>query len=382
MASARRTPEPVLLRMTTGPREDWFGAAGLAALLAAPYAVSPQSNRVGARLAGTPVPRLLDRELESEGMVLGAIQVPPDGQPVVLAGRLPDDRRLPGDRGGRPARSGSARAGPPRGRRPVRPRQPGGAGVSGPIDLNCDLGEGFGVWRLGDDEAPLAVVTSANVACGFHAGDPMTMRAVTAQVATGGVAVGAHVSYRDLTGFGRRRMDIAPDELTGDVLYQLGALDAFCRVAGARVRYVKPHGALYNTTVEDEEQAAAVARAVRDYDASLPVLGLPGSALLRQAQEAGLPAVSEGFVDRAYTSQGRLVPRGRPEAVLTDAEAVVAQAVRMATAGTVIAVDGTELPMPVRSLRVHGDTPGAVALARRVRAALEASGMPPTPFAS
>ncbi len=248
-------------------------------------------------------------------------------------------------------------------------------------DLNSDLGEGYGVWRLGDDEALLDVVTSANVACGFHAGDPPILRAVTARAAARGVAVGAQVSYRDLAGFGRRRMDVAPDELTDDVLYQLGALDAFCRVAGDRVRYVKPHGALYNTVVEDEEQAGAVVRAVAEYDARLPLLCLPGSALLRAAVDAGLPAVTEGFVDRGYTPRGTLVPRRSPGALVTGEDEVVARAVRMARDGTVVAVDGTVLEMPVQSLCVHGDTPGAVRLAQLVRDALVTAGLTPAPFA-
>jgi UPF0271 protein len=248
-------------------------------------------------------------------------------------------------------------------------------------DLNSDLGEGFGVWRLGDDAALLDVVSSANVACGFHAGDPPILRATTALAAARGVAVGAQVSYRDLAGFGRRRMDVAPDELTDDVLYQLGALEAFCRVAGDRVRYVKPHGALYNTVVEDEVQAAAVVRAVQEYDARLPVLCLPGSALLRAAADAGLEAVTEGFADRGYTPQGTLVSRRAPGALVTDADEVVARAVRMARDGEVVAVDGSVLDMPVQSLCVHGDTPGAVELARLVRAALVDAGLTPTPFA-
>lgn len=247
-------------------------------------------------------------------------------------------------------------------------------------DLNSDLGEGFGVWRLGDDTELLDVVSSANVACGFHAGDPPILRAVTARAAARGVAVGAQVSYRDLAGFGRRRMDVAPDELTDDVVYQLGALDGFCRVAGDRVRYVKPHGALYNTVVEDEAQAAAVVRAVAEYDARLPLLCLPGSALLRCATEAGLEAVTEGFADRGYTPAGTLVPRRSPGALVTDEAEVVARAVRMARDGTVVAVDGTVLDMPVQSLCVHGDTPGAVQLARLVRDGLVAAGLTPTPF--
>jgi UPF0271 protein len=249
------------------------------------------------------------------------------------------------------------------------------------LDLNSDLGEGFGVWRLGDDAALLDVVTSANAACGFHAGDPGIMRAVTTGAVERGVSVGAQVSYRDLAGFGRRRMDIAPDELTDDVLYQIGALDAFARVAGTRVRYVKPHGALYNSCVVDEAQAAAVVRAVREYDDALPVLGLPGSALLRHAERAGLRAVPEGFADRGYTPEGRLVPRSEAGALVTDPDSVVRRAVRMAETGEVVAVDGTIRSMPVESLCVHGDTPGAVELARRVRGALAAAGIDVRPFA-
>jgi 5-oxoprolinase (ATP-hydrolysing) subunit A len=247
--------------------------------------------------------------------------------------------------------------------------------MSAAVDLNSDLGEGFGVWRLGDDEALLGIVTSANVACGFHAGDPSIMRAVAEGAAAHDVAVGAQVSYRDLAGFGRRRMDVAPDELTNDVLYQLGALDGLCRVAGTRVRYVKPHGALYNTCVVDDVQARAVVRAVKEYDDALPVLGLPGSALLRHAEQAGLKPVSEGFVDRGYTPDGHLVPRSDAGALVTDPATVVERSVRMATSGEVVAVDGSLLTMAVSSLCVHGDTPGAVDLAGGVRRALMAAGV-------
>jgi UPF0271 protein len=250
------------------------------------------------------------------------------------------------------------------------------------IDLNSDLGEGFGVWRLGDDEALLGIVTSANAACGFHAGDPSIMRAVAVGAVAHDVAVGAQVSYRDLAGFGRRAMDIAPDELTNEVLYQLGALDALCRVAGTRVRYVKPHGALYNTCVVDDVQAQAVVRAVMEYDDALPILGLPGSALLRHAEQAGLTPVSEGFVDRAYTRTGHLVPRSDPAALVSDPDAVVERSVRLATAGEVVAVDGSVLAMRVSSLCVHGDTPGAVDLARRVRRALGEAGVAVRRFVS
>jgi 5-oxoprolinase (ATP-hydrolysing) subunit A len=224
------------------------------------------------------------------------------------------------------------------------------------------------------------VLTSANVACGFHAGDPSTMRQVCESAVRAGVAIGAQVGYRDLAGFGRRRIDYAPDELRDDVLYQLGALDGFARVAGARVRYVKPHGALYNTVVTDEVQAGAVVSAVASYDPTLPVLGLPRSALHRLAAAAGLRAIAEGFADRGYLPSGALVPRGRPGALVTDPGLVARRAVRMAVHGTVLAIDGSEVSCQVESLCVHGDTPGAVELAAAVRSALTEADVPLVPF--
>ncbi|MDP9398579.1 MAG: LamB/YcsF family protein [Actinomycetota bacterium] len=249
------------------------------------------------------------------------------------------------------------------------------------MDLNSDLGEGFGVWPLGDDDGLLDVVTSANVACGFHAGDPRIMRRVCARAAERSVVIGAQVSYRDLAGFGRRFVDVEPAELTDDVLYQIGALEAFARVAGTRVAYVKPHGALYNAIVHHEEQAAAVVEAVRRYDPALPVLGLPGSAWLRRAAEAGLRTVPEAFADRAYTPAGTLVSRREPGAILHDAREVAERCVRMATKNEVVAVDGSVVAVDAASLCVHGDSPGALAMARAVRAALADAGVGLAPFA-
>ncbi|NEM04603.1 LamB/YcsF family protein [Geodermatophilus normandii] len=249
------------------------------------------------------------------------------------------------------------------------------------VDLNSDLGEGFGQWTLGDDDALLGVVTSANVACGFHAGDPVILRRVCDRAAEAGVAIGAQVGYRDLAGFGRRFVDVEPDALTQDVLYQVGALEAFARVAGTRVRYVKPHGALYNAIVAHEEQAAAVVRAVVEYDRTLPVLGLPGSAWLRLAAEAGLTVVAEAFADRAYTPQGTLVSRRLPGAVLHDAGEIARRCVAMATGEPIADVEGGALRLDPQSICVHGDTPGAVDIARRVRTALGEAGVELAPFA-
>ncbi|WP_069883967.1 LamB/YcsF family protein [Streptomyces luteocolor] len=250
-----------------------------------------------------------------------------------------------------------------------------------PIDLNADLGEGFGRWRLTDDEELLSVVTSANVACGFHAGDAATMRRVCDRAAERGVRIGAQVSYRDLAGFGRRAMDVPPAELAAEVAYQIGALEVFARAAGTRVSYVKPHGALYNRVVHDEEQARAVVDGVLLADASLPLLGLPGSRLLAVAEKAGLPVVTEAFADRAYTEEGTLVQRGSEGAVITEADSVVERSVGMARFGRVTSHGGREIAVRARSLCLHGDTPGAVDLARRVRAELESAGVPVAAFA-
>ncbi|MET8506686.1 5-oxoprolinase subunit PxpA [Streptomyces sp. NPDC004787] len=249
------------------------------------------------------------------------------------------------------------------------------------IDLNADLGEGFGRWTLTDDERLLSVVTSANVACGFHAGDAATMRRVCALAVERGVRIGAQVSYRDLAGFGRRAMDVPADELAAEVAYQIGALEVFARAAGASVAYVKPHGALYNRVVRDAEQAAAVVSGVLLAAPGLPVLGLPGSRLHEAAAAAGLPVVGEAFGDRAYRADGTLQPRGEEGAVLHDPAEVVERSVSMARFGTVDAHCGSPVAVRARSLCLHGDTPGAVELARRVRSALEAAGVRVEAFA-
>lgn len=241
------------------------------------------------------------------------------------------------------------------------------------IDLNSDLGESFGTWNLGDDEAMLALVTSANIACGFHAGDPSTLRRVCQAAADRGVTIGAHVSYPDLVGFGRRFIDIDPAELRDAVLYQLGALDGFAQVAGTGVAYVKPHGALYHACSTHPDQARAVAEAAHEYDPSMAVLGAPGSTLLAVADTLGMEPVGEAFADRGYLANGRLVPRTEPGAVISDPAAVAARAVSIAVDHQVMAVDGSMVAVRARSICIHGDTPGAVAMAGAVRAALEAA---------
>ena len=243
------------------------------------------------------------------------------------------------------------------------------------IDLNADLGEGFGVWQLGDDDAMLGIVTSANVACGFHAGDPAGLLRVCRSAAERGVRIGAQVSYRDLAGFGRRFIDIAAEDLVADVVYQIGALQAIAAASGTTVSYVKPHGALYNTIVTDREQAAAVVEAVHLVDATLPVLGMAGSAFFDEANRRGLRTVAEAFADRAYRPDGRLVSRREPGAVLQDPAAIAERVATMVTSGQVTAIDGSRIKVSVESVCVHGDSPGAVQIATAVRDQLNAAGI-------
>ena len=243
------------------------------------------------------------------------------------------------------------------------------------VDLNADMGESFGRWTLGDDAGLLALVTSANIACGFHAGDPATLVTTCRGAVEHGVAIGAQVGYRDLAGFGRRFIDIEPDALYADVLYQVGALDGIARSLGGAVAYVKPHGALYTAVVHHRDQAEAVVAAVADHPSDLPLLGLPGSVLLEVAARRGLRTIAEAFADRAYTPEGTLVSRREPGAVLHDPDVVAARVVRLVTEGRLSAVDGTEIQIQARSVCVHGDSPGAVAMVGAVRRALEAAGV-------
>lgn len=234
------------------------------------------------------------------------------------------------------------------------------------IALDTDVGEGFGVWRIADDEALLDLVTAANVACGFHAGDPDILRHTCRYAVQRGIAVGAQVSYRDLAGFGRRFLDVPRSSLVNDLLYQMGALRAFAEAAGGRVDYVKAHGALYNVAARHREHASAIVEAVATFDSSLPVLCQPGTETWRQAEAAGLRPLAEGFIDRGYTAEGLLVPRGRPGATVSDPQQAAQRAVRMATEGRVTAVTGEEVELAPSALCVHSDTPGAVSLTRAV----------------
>lgn len=243
------------------------------------------------------------------------------------------------------------------------------------IDLNADLAEGFGVWGLGNDEAMLDIVTSANLACGFHAGNPVGLARTCRAAEKRGVRIGAQVGYFDLAGFGRRRIDVEPAELSADVVYQIGALQALARAAGSTLGYVKPHGALYNTIVVDREQARAVAEAVHAVDAGLPVLGLAGSAFFEEASRFGLRTVAEAFADRAYRPDGRLVPRSESGAVLHDPAEIARRVLTMVQTGTVTAADGSTIRVEVESVCVHGDSPGAVGIATAVRRELVAAGV-------
>lgn len=243
------------------------------------------------------------------------------------------------------------------------------------IDLNSDVGESFGSWTMGDDAAIFSSVSSANIACGFHAGDPQTMARTCRAAVAGGISIGAHVGYNDLAGFGRRFIQVSGTELADDILYQLGALDATARAAGGEVKYVKPHGALYNAIVHHEEHAQAVIDAIRAFGRDLPVLLLPGSLALSKAQQAGLRPVSEAFADRNYNPDGTLVSRTQSNAMLHDPTQITENMVRLASDGQIRAVDGSIIHTSAESICVHGDTAGAVAVAAAVRAGLESSGI-------
>ncbi|HKE46894.1 MAG TPA: 5-oxoprolinase subunit PxpA [Rhodanobacteraceae bacterium] len=242
------------------------------------------------------------------------------------------------------------------------------------IDLNCDMGESFGAWTMGQDDAVLAHVTSANIACGFHAGDPSTMRRTVAAAAAHGVAIGAHPSLPDLAGFGRREMRISADEAHAITLYQIGALDAMARAAGTRLHHVKPHGALYNMAAKDRALADAIAAAVRAFDASLMLVGLAASELPRAGERAGLAVAHEAFADRRYEGDGSLMARGKAGAVIDDVDAAVAQAIAIATRGEADSAGG---PLAIRAdtICVHGDRADAAAFAKRLREGLEAAGV-------
>ena len=243
------------------------------------------------------------------------------------------------------------------------------------IDLNGDVGESFGAYEIGHDAALIPILTSANIACGFHAGDPGVMRATVALARQHGTAVGAHPGFPDLVGFGRREMNATPREVEDLVAYQIGALAAIAAAQGVRLTHVKPHGALYNMAARDLDLADAIARAIAAVDPSLALFGLPGSQSLEAAQRHKVRAVSEAFADRAYRRDGSLVPRNQPGAVIDDEQIVVTRAVAIARDRVVIAADGTRVPLDVQTICVHGDTPGAAVLASRIRKALNDAGI-------
>lgn len=247
-------------------------------------------------------------------------------------------------------------------------------GTAPRVSLTTDIGEGFGLWRIADDDSLLGIVTSANVACGFHAGDPDIMRSTCETAVRNEVAIGAQVSYRDFAGFGRRYIAVERRTLTNDLLYQMGALDGFARAAGGRVEYIRAHGALYNVAATDSEHAAAIVEATRLFNPDLPLLCQVGTATWKLAEQAGIRTVAEAFVDRAYTAEGLLVSRSHPDALVTDARVAAERAVRMVFDGELTSLDGQAVPVHAQALLVHSDTSGAVEIAQATREALAASG--------
>ncbi len=246
------------------------------------------------------------------------------------------------------------------------------------IDFNCDMGESFGMYKLGYDEEVIRYITSANIACGFHAGDPMWMRTTVEMAEKYGVGVGAQPSFPDLMGFGRRNMMVSPEEARNDVTYQIGALQAFAK--DGKLQHVKPHGAMYNMAVADLTLARAICQAVKDVDPDMIVVALAGTDWVDLASEMGLRVAREAFADRAFTAQGTLVPRSQPGSVVHDVDAVVERSVKMVTEGKVTAITGEEVEFQADSLCLHGDTPGAVEVARAVREGLEAAGVKIVPM--
>ena len=249
------------------------------------------------------------------------------------------------------------------------------------MDLNSDLGESFGAWSMGDDAAMLDIVSSANVACGFHAGDAAGILSTLKAAKARGVVVGAHVAYRDLAGFGRRNMDVASSDLVADVIYQIGALQGLAQAAGTTVKYVKPHGALYNTIAQDRRQATDVINAILAIDSSLVLMALAGSPLIGWARDAGLSVVAEAFADRAYTPSGALVSRREAGAVLHDDALIAQRMLTLVREGVIEAVDGSMVRVEADSICVHGDSPGAVAIARKIRQRFESEGVQIASFA-
>jgi UPF0271 protein len=242
------------------------------------------------------------------------------------------------------------------------------------IDLNCDMGESFGPWRMGADERVMPHITSANIACAAHAGDPTVMRRTVRLAMAEGVAIGAHPGFADLQGFGRREMQADPSEIEDSLIAQIGALTAIAKAEGAALQHVKAHGALYNMAAREAKLAAAIARAIRACDPALIMFGLPNSPLLDAGRAEGLRVAAEGFADRSYEPDGSLTPRSRPGAVIHDVEAVVARAVRMARDGVVLTPDGRAIALQVQTICVHGDTPGAAELVARIAGALRDAG--------
>lgn len=250
------------------------------------------------------------------------------------------------------------------------------------IDINSDVGESYGIYSFGQDDELLEVVSSANIACGFHGGDPTGIAKTVNIAAKNGIAIGAHVSYPDLVGFGRRFIDINPENLIWDIIYQIGALEAIAKTAGTHVRYVKPHGALYNRITTDETQARAVVEAIARVDRSLTILTLPHSAVISIANSMGIKTVTESFADRAYLASGQLVPRSQANAVIHDENTIIERALQMAKDSTVTSIEGSTVDVQSDSICIHSDTPGAGSLGRKIKAALTKAGIEISPFAS
>lgn len=385
LPSAKQLAQPVYekeitVRVIPGPQDDCFTEKGRETFYSSSYIVTQQSDRMGVRLKGAQIESKEGTDIVSDGIVFGSIQVTGAGLPIVLMA----DRQTTGGY----AKIATvvsedlpllAQAAPDTIVHFKEYKEVKGRSMY-KVDLNSDMGESFGNYTCGMDEEVLKYITSANVACGFHASDPMVMAKTVEMAKKQGVHVGAHPGFPDLQGFGRRRMTMSYDEIRTMIIYQIGALDAFCKASGVTLQHVKPHGALYNMADKDMKMAEAIARGIADVNPELILLAPAGSCMTKAAEQIGLPVAYEVFADRAYEEDGSLVARSKPGAMITDQQEAVQRVLQMIKEGTVTAITGKKIPVKADSICIHGDSPAALQFSKAIHDALLEEGIELAPL--